>query len=58
MLHFGKRKYEGEFEKGKFNGKGKLNYSNGDTYEGDFLNNKKHGFGILNLVSIKEKYEG
>lgn len=57
-MQFGKRKYEGQFERGKFNGHGKLYYSNGDSYDGEFLNNMKHGYGILKLDSNKERYEG
>lgn len=38
--------YEGERnEKGEKHGRGKLVYSNGDIYEGVWLNNKKHGRG-------------
>ena len=31
---FRNRKYVGEFERGMFEGKGRLIYSNGDFYEG------------------------
>ena len=39
----GKYKYEGNFENGKKNGKGKETYPAGSYYEGDFKNNMKHG---------------
>ncbi len=58
MYTFGKRKYIGSFENGKFNGQGKLTYSNGDTYEGEFKDNKKHGKGTLLLDSVGESYRG
>ncbi|MCB0541563.1 MAG: hypothetical protein KDE33_28920 [Bacteroidetes bacterium] len=29
--------YRGEYQKGKFNGKGKYLWANGSSYEGDFL---------------------
>lgn len=51
-LTFGKRQYEGSFDNDKFNGKGKLTYTNGDYYFGQFLDNKKHGYGELYLNSI------
>ena len=31
-------------------GKGKYTYSNGDIYNGEFKNNKKHGIGKLNYA--------
>lgn len=31
------------WENNSLNGKGKIYYENGEIYEGDFLNNKKHG---------------
>ena len=39
--------YEGEFKKGKKDGKGKLIYKNGTEYIGDFKNNRHHGYGQL-----------
>ena len=38
-------KYEGQFIKDKKSGKGKINFNNGDIYEGDFENNKFNGEG-------------
>ena len=37
--------YDGEYLKGKRNGKGRYTYSNGDKYEGEFRENRKHGIG-------------
>lgn len=34
-----------------------MTYSNGDKYEGSWVNGKKHGFGIY-IYSDKSKYEG
>lgn len=31
-------------------GKGKYTYSNGDVYNGSFVNNLKHGIGRLNYA--------
>ena len=31
----------------KFHGKGKYTYVNGDYYEGEWLNDKEHGFGLF-----------
>lgn len=40
--------YEGKRnEKGEYHGIGKLLFSNGDTYTGNFLNNKRNGIGYL-----------
>ena len=38
---FGNRFYKGSFLNGKFHGEGKLRYSNGDVYFGNFEFNKK-----------------
>ena len=50
--------YEGHFINDMFNGKGKYTYYHGDTYDGSFLNNKRHGFGIMCYTSTGKKYEG
>ena len=47
--------YSGEFIKGKFNGKGILEFYNGDKYIGDFINGLMHGKGILKYIQIKTK---
>lgn len=40
-------KYEGQFEHGKFSGKGLLTYRNGSKYEGPFKDDKPHGYGTF-----------
>jgi hypothetical protein len=40
------KSYEGIFEDGVFNEKGTLTFSNGDVYEGEFKNGKRHGKGV------------
>ena len=47
MFSGGKKKYIGEFKKGKFEGKGQYFYSSGDRYEGEFRNNLKEGKGKI-----------
>ena len=37
--------YQGEISKGKFNGKGKFMFKNGEIYEGQWESNKMHGRG-------------
>jgi hypothetical protein len=34
----------------RLNGEGEYYWPNGDLYKGEFLNNKRHGKGILKLV--------
>ena len=36
---------------GKFNGNGRLEWDNGDIYEGSYRNDKKHGFGCMKLTN-------
>ena len=48
---------EGEFKKGKLNGKGKISDSNGTYIEGDIVDNLCHGKGIK-IYPNKDKYEG
>jgi len=56
------QKREGiEKEEGKRTGKGNYSYLNGDRYEGDWKENKKHGIGKLvytRLVGEDKKYFG
>lgn len=35
--------YKGDFKNDMMEGKGKFQYSNGDSYDGGFLKNKKNG---------------
>jgi hypothetical protein len=44
--------YVGEIVNGKKHGRGKLNYSNGDRYEGVFVNDIIDGYGILTNGNI------
>ena len=41
--YFNQSIYEGDWEKDKANGFGKITFSNGDFYEGGFINGCKHG---------------
>ena len=54
----GSIKYEGEFLDDEYNGKGKLYYSNGEYYEGQFKNGKKDGIGCEFYKNGKKKYDG
>ena len=38
-------------------GKGRFTYSNGDVYEGDYANDKRHGHGVFTYYD-GDKYEG
>lgn len=40
-------RYDGEFVDGKREGRGVLMYSNGDNYNGEWMNNLFHGSGIF-----------
>lgn len=50
-------RYEGEFNGFKFQGKGRIYYSNGSSYVGDFINNQSDGFGTMYYPNDYE-YEG
>ncbi len=51
-------KYEGEFNtNGKRDGTGFYTYKNGNTYKGQWLNDKKHGFGIFKYKKGKSFFE-
>ena len=60
------KEYYGEFKNGRKNGKGKeifnkiLDHNKDYVYEGDFLNEKKDGFGIINYDNnnFVTRYEG
>lgn len=41
------QKYEGELSLDKYNGKGKITYTNGDIFIGSFKENMRHGYGKL-----------
>ena len=44
-------KYEGEFQKDAYCGKGTYNFSNGNKYEGRFKDNQKEGKGTITLAN-------
>ena len=44
--------------RGKRNGKGRFYYKEGSYYDGDWLNNKMHGFGTLFYPNGSVAYEG
>lgn len=50
--------YKGEFKEGIPNGKGFILQSNGNSYTGDFLNGKYHGFGTFNMKETNYSYKG
>ena len=50
-------KYEGDWINNKREGKGTMNWNNGDKYEGDWKNDKQEGKGIM-YYSNGEKYDG
>ena len=53
-----KIKYEGDFRKDKKCGKGKILFESGDTYEGEFNDNKFNGYGHYIWAKNKNEYKG
>ena len=53
-----KIKYEGDFIKDKKCGKGKILFESGDTYEGEFNDNKFNGYGHYIWAKNKNEYKG
>ena len=51
-------KYEGDFIKDKKCGKGKILFDSGDTYEGEFNDNKFNGYGHYIWAKNKNEYTG
>ena len=51
-------KYTGDLKEGVRDGNAKLEWSNGDYYEGEFRNGLRHGFGVMIEMKGKRKYEG
>jgi hypothetical protein len=49
--------YEGEYKDGKYHGKGKYTYANGDVYEGEWKDGEKHGKGRYTYAG-GSAYEG
>ena len=54
----GVEKYEGEFANDLYNGKGKITFASGASYEGDFYENMFHGNGTYIQPNNTGKYEG
>ena len=50
--------YKGQFKEGKREGKGHLRYKDFRTYEGEFINNRLHGVGIMRSSNGDIIYEG
>ena len=51
-------KYDGEFKKDKKCGKGKIVFDSGDTYEGEFSDNKFNGYGHYIWSKNGHEYKG
>ena len=54
----GVEKYEGEFANDLYNGRGKITFASGASYEGDFYENMFHGNGTYIQPNNTGKYEG
>ena len=54
------KKYTGEYEDSLYNGKGTLEYKNGEKYEGNFNDGKYNGDGVLTYpkTDTRLKFEG
>lgn len=50
--------YEGEWSNDLPQGPGVVQYANGDTYVGEFMNGEKHGHGTYTWMTTKGRYEG
>lgn len=48
----------GRFVNGKLNGKGKITFSNGDSYMGGFHSDSKHGYGVYRSNKGKNAFKG
>ena len=46
-------RYEGSYENGQKNGRGKFSWADGSKYEGNFRNNNIDGFGII-IIQISD----
>mmetsp|Transcript_27452 Transcript_27452/g.27331 ORF Transcript_27452/g.27331 Transcript_27452/m.27331 type:complete len:231 (+) Transcript_27452:404-1096(+) len=46
------KKYIGEFKHDFKYGLGIMEFSNGDTYQGEYINDKRHGFGKYTYLSV------
>ena len=52
------KSYKGEYRNGLREGKGKIHYENGDWYDGDWLNNNRHGEGTYYYHALQATYTG
>ena len=50
--------YEGQFKNDMKHGEGKIVYKSGNFYDGNWMFNKKAGYGVMNWILDKEKYSG
>lgn len=50
--------YEGNWTAGLMDGEGKLLYDNGNSFEGEFKNNKRHGTGTFIWAATGASYKG
>lgn len=51
-------RYEGDFQRGKFNGEGRFIHANGDMYVGEFVDNMAEGYGKFMSHDGNLHYEG
>lgn len=59
MLISGKEeRYEGEFKRNLFNGHGRLDYINGDSYVGKFVDGCRHGEGDMLYYDLCRMFKG
>lgn len=58
MYTLREKKYTGPFLNGHFEGKGMIEYGNGDVYTGEFHNGKRHGKGLFELKRLNETIDG
>jgi len=54
----GKRTYTGEFLKGSYHGSGFMEYENGDTYEGEWVNGHRQGNGVYTWAGKVLAFDG
>jgi len=54
----GRGEYNGECRKRKHHGKGRMNYANGDHYDGDWVDGKREGTGTMYYRASNMEYTG
>ncbi|SPQ93100.1 unnamed protein product (mitochondrion) [Plasmodiophora brassicae] len=57
-LTVGNAVYAGEWAHGRRHGKGRQKYGSGNTYDGDWVADLKHGYGVMTWSTTNEVYEG